>query len=53
MLDLDETFSKASDGYYEYLTLSPAPSRTSMSSKTTEGDLEDRWSYDGVPDVRA
>ena len=30
---------------------SPAPSRTSLSSKTSGRDLEDRWSLDEVPDV--
>ena len=33
------------------LTASPAPSRTSKSSKTPGRDLEDRWSLDEVPDV--
>ena len=33
------------------LTSSPAPSRTSTSSKTPGRDLEDRWSLDEVPDV--
>ena len=32
------------------LTPSPAPSRTSMSSKTPERDLEDWWSLDEVLD---
>ena len=30
---------------------SPAPSRTSLSSKTPGRDFEDRWSLDEVPDV--
>ena len=33
------------------LTISPVPSRTSMSSKTPGRDLEDRWSLDEVPTV--
>ena len=33
------------------LTSSPAPSRTSMSSKTPGRDLEDMWSLEEVPDV--
>ena len=33
------------------LTTSQDPSTTSMSSKTPEGDLEDRWSLDKLPDV--
>ena len=32
------------------LTPSPGPSGTSMSSKTPESDLEDRWSLDTVSD---
>ena len=33
------------------LTPSPAPSRTSLSSKTPGRDLDDRWSHGEVPDV--
>ena len=33
------------------MTPSPAPSRTSTSSKTPGRDFEDRWSLDEVPDV--
>ena len=51
MLDLDETFSKASNGYYDTLMTSPDPFRTSISSKTLGRDLEDRWSLDKIPDV--
>ena len=33
------------------MTPSPAPSRTSLSSKTPGSDLEDRWSLEKLPDV--
>ena len=32
---------------------SPAPSRTSLSSKTPGRDFEDRWSLDKLPVVRS
>ena len=51
ILDLDETFIKTSLGYIKFLDTSPAPSRTSLSSKTPGSDLEDRWSLDKLPDV--
>ena len=52
MLDLAETYSKASYGYYEYpdtQTPSPVPSRTLHSPRL----LEDRWSLDEVSHVRS
>ena len=49
MMYLDETFRKASLGYD--MTPSPAASGTSLSSKTSGRDLEDRWSLDKLPDV--
>ena len=38
-------------GIMSTLTLSPAPPRTSTSSKTPGRDLEDRASLDEVPNV--
>ena len=35
------------------LTQSPAPPRTSMSSKSPGEGLEDRWSLDKMPDVES
>ena len=43
MLDLHESFSKASPGYFYTLTTSPAQTRTSLPSKTLRGELDDMW----------
>ena len=40
MLDIDESFSKASLGYFYTLTTSPAQTRTSLPSKTPGGELD-------------
>ena len=53
MLDLDlmKLSGKPMMDNMSTLTQSPAPSRTSMSSKTSGRDLEDRWRLDVVPDL--
>ena len=60
MLDLYETFRKADvmklseklpRDIMTILIPFPAPSRTSLSFKTSGRDLEDRWCLDEVPDV--
>ena len=53
MLDLDlmKLTGKPMMDNMSTLTQSPAPSRTSMSSKTPGRDLEDKWNLDEVPDV--
>ena len=43
MLDLDESFSKASLGYFYTLIPFPAQTRTSLPPKTPGGDLDDMW----------
>ena len=50
MLDIDETVSKASLGYYEYFDTISNPNKKIHFPKTPGRDLENRWSLDKVPD---
>ena len=51
MLDLNESFSKASLGYFYTLTTSPAQTRTSLPSKTLGGELDNMWILEKLLDV--
>ena len=51
MLYLDESFSKASLGYFYTLTPSSAQTRTSLPSNTPGGDLDDMWILEKLLDV--
>ena len=51
MLDLDETFTEASERLFLMSTQTPGSSGTSVSSLTPGRDLEDRRSLDRVPDL--
>ena len=53
MLDLDETFRKAFDGYYDYPDTISSSIKNIHVLQDSRKRLKDRWSLDEVPDVRS